>query len=317
MQDVSEVEFELQKEKELLQAIMRRLQIPESQSTAETGNLDTSRQSSNDFPALSEQPNVFRTGQSQNRPNFPSVPLNQPSPSLAKFATRQVQPVSTSATFSAVPSPVLQIRTPKTVGPIRRRFNDTSGPPPAGGASEEDVSRRQVAHSVAVDIGEQLSRKRELYKKENVRPPFTYASLIRQAILESPGKQLPLSEIYNWFESTFCYFRHNAETWKNTVRHNLSLHKCFVKAKVKPAAWTVDDVEFCKLRPRRCTTWGVLSEEPTLTQSLRHHGDALNASLQAALGESNKGLINNSLITPKATSSGKTPSRPTERRSLT
>lgn len=35
-----------------------------------------------------------------------------------------------------------------------------------------------------------------------------------QAIIESPDKQLTLNEIYNWFQTTFCYFRRNAATWK-------------------------------------------------------------------------------------------------------
>nr|XP_033817457.1 forkhead box protein P3 [Geotrypetes seraphini] len=85
----------------------------------------------------------------------------------------------------------------------------------------------------------------EYYKVNNVRPPFTYASLISWAILESPEKQLTLSEIYHWFTRRFAYFRHNTATWKNAVRHNLSLHKCFVRVEnVKGAVWTVDEVEY-------------------------------------------------------------------------
>jgi hypothetical protein len=60
----------------------------------------------------------------------------------------------------------------------------------------------------------EIQRNREFYKNADVRPPFTYASLIRQSIIESPDKQLTLNEIYNWFQNTFCYFRRNAATWK-------------------------------------------------------------------------------------------------------
>nr|6XAT_A Chain A, FOXP4 protein [Homo sapiens] len=84
----------------------------------------------------------------------------------------------------------------------------------------------------------------------DVRPPFTYASLIRQAILETPDRQLTLNEIYNWFTRMFAYFRRNTATWKNAVRHNLSLHKCFVRVEnVKGAVWTVDEREYQKRRP--------------------------------------------------------------------
>ncbi|XP_070696047.1 forkhead box protein P1 isoform X2 [Pempheris klunzingeri] len=85
----------------------------------------------------------------------------------------------------------------------------------------------------------------ECYKYNNIRPPYTYAYLIRWSILESPDKQRTLNEIYNWFTTMFCYFRHNTATWKNAVRHNLSLHKCFVRVEGgKGAVWTVDETEY-------------------------------------------------------------------------
>ena len=39
---------------------------------------------------------------------------------------------------------------------------------------------------------------------------------------------------------------------QNAVRHNLSLHKCFMRVEnVKGAVWTVDDEEYYKRRPPR------------------------------------------------------------------
>ncbi|XP_034551347.1 forkhead box protein P1 [Notolabrus celidotus] len=85
----------------------------------------------------------------------------------------------------------------------------------------------------------------EFYKYNNVRPPYTYAYLIRWSILECPDNQRTLNEIYNWFTTMFFYFRHNTATWKNAVRHNLSLHKCFVRVEGgKGAVWTVDETEY-------------------------------------------------------------------------
>ena len=59
-----------------------------------------------------------------------------------------------------------------------------------------------------------MSQNRDFYSCKDVRPPFTYAALIRQAINESPGRQLTLNEIYNWFQANFAFFRRNAATWK-------------------------------------------------------------------------------------------------------
>ncbi|MEQ2189024.1 hypothetical protein GOODEAATRI_020899 [Goodea atripinnis] len=39
---------------------------------------------------------------------------------------------------------------------------------------------------------------------------------------------------------------------QNAVRHNLSLHKCFVRLEnVKGAVWTVDEIEFHRRRPQK------------------------------------------------------------------
>ncbi|KAM4573893.1 forkhead box protein P4-like [Odontesthes bonariensis] len=123
----------------------------------------------------------------------------------------------------------------------------------------------------------------ELYKNTDVRPPFTYATLIRQAIMEASGMQLTLNEIYNWFTRTFAYFRRNAATWKNAVRHNLSLHKCFVRVEnVKGAVWTVDEEEYQRRRSQKVTgnpsLMKTVSSSPTF-------GSTLCATLQAALAE--------------------------------
>ncbi|CAM4673903.1 unnamed protein product [Lepidochelys olivacea] len=106
------------------------------------------------------------------------------------------------------------------------------------------------SHGVGIfsDLGPSL----EFYRLSTARPPFTYATLIRWAILESSQRQLTLNEIYQWFSRMFGYFRHNTATWKNAVRHNLSLHKCFVRVEhVKGAVWTVDEDEFQKKRSQR------------------------------------------------------------------
>uniref|UniRef100_A0A0K0G2Y6 Forkhead box protein P3 (inferred by orthology to a human protein) n=1 Tax=Strongyloides venezuelensis TaxID=75913 RepID=A0A0K0G2Y6_STRVS len=92
---------------------------------------------------------------------------------------------------------------------------------------------------------------REYYAMNDVRPPYTYANLIRQAIKESKSNQLTLNEIYQWFHESFVYFRRNQATWKNAVRHNLSLHKCFVRYEYndRGAVWTVNDEEYFRRRP--------------------------------------------------------------------
>jgi len=61
---------------------------------------------------------------------------------------------------------------------------------------------------------------------------MTYVALIASAILRVPEKRLTLSQIYHVIEKTFPEFTVSRAGWKNTVRHNLSLHECFVKGEV-------------------------------------------------------------------------------------
>uniref|UniRef100_M3Y7F2 Forkhead box protein P2 n=1 Tax=Mustela putorius furo TaxID=9669 RepID=M3Y7F2_MUSPF len=175
----------------------------------------------------------------------------------------------------------------------------TQGPSVITPASVPNVGaiRRRHSDKYNIPMSSEIAPNYEFYKNADVRPPFTYATLIRQAIMESSDRQLTLNEIYSWFTRTFAYFRRNAATWKNAVRHNLSLHKCFVRVEnVKGAVWTVDEVEYQKRRSQKITG------SPTLVKNIPTslgYGAALNASLQAALAESslpllsNPGLINN------------------------
>uniref|UniRef100_A0A665VZF0 Forkhead box P4 n=1 Tax=Echeneis naucrates TaxID=173247 RepID=A0A665VZF0_ECHNA len=161
--------------------------------------------------------------------------------------------------------------------------------------------RRRNSDKYCTPIASELAQNCEFYKNADVRPPFTYASLIRHAILESPDRQLTLNEIYNWFTRKFAYFRRNTATWKNAVRHNLSLHKCFVRVEnVKGAVWTVDEVEYQKRRPPKMTG------SPTLVKNMISGlgFGSLNASYQAALAESSLSLLNSPpLVTPPSAAS--------------
>ncbi|XP_026131600.1 forkhead box protein P4-like isoform X3 [Carassius auratus] len=158
--------------------------------------------------------------------------------------------------------------------------------------------RRRNSDKFCTPIASELAQNCEFYKNADVRPPFTYASLIRHAILEAPDRQLTLNEIYNWFTRMFAYFRRNTATWKNAVRHNLSLHKCFVRVEnVKGAVWTVDEVEYQKRRPPKMTG------SPTLVKNMISGlgFGSLNASYQAALAESSLGLLNSTTLMNNST----------------
>ncbi|KAM4023269.1 forkhead box protein P1 isoform 2-T3 [Anomaloglossus baeobatrachus] len=239
MQVVQQLELQLSKDKERLQAMMTHLHVKSTEPKASPQPLNLV--SSVTLSKTASEPSPQSLPHTPTTPTTPLTPLTQ-GPSV----------ITTTSIHN--------------VGPIRRRYSDKYNVP----------------------ISSDIAQNQEFYKNAEVRPPFTYASLIRQAILESPEKQLTLNEIYNWFTRMFAYFRRNAATWKNAVRHNLSLHKCFVRVEnVKGAVWTVDELEFQKRRPQK-----ISGEDrhcsPSLIKNI-HTSHAyctpLNAALQASMAE--------------------------------
>ncbi|XP_059351951.1 forkhead box protein P2-like isoform X5 [Daphnia carinata] len=376
MQVVAQLELQLQKERDRLQSMM--------------DHLNRARQQQQQAPPPKQSPvksnGSAMRGQSGPPSGDPTNGLQQHqqhhrmSPSLAALVSATMRGVMNP---SASSHPHLLLHPPtqsnhaassmshQNQSQSRRRLSEKPN-------SASNSGLPYLLDRTGLDVHQELQRNREFYRNTDVRPPFTYASLIRQAIIESPERQLTLNEIYTWFQNTFCYFRHNAATWKNAIRTNLSLHKCFVRYEDDFGSyWMVDDAEFVRRRhlargrPRKfeipaaaaaaaaaavqhhqlqlnlnrppsphplqpptpstlvrnrsadgataesaqclvltdgrnvisrsacarrakITAQGVQSKSPSMTPSPTLFGEALNASLQAALAESNMSFLQRS-----------------------
>ncbi|XP_077263583.1 uncharacterized protein LOC143898165 [Temnothorax americanus] len=74
-----------------------------------------------------------------------------------------------------------------------------------------------------------LAENADKYRTDpNAKPPFSYATIICLAMRANNNK-VSLSNIYAWIRENFLFYKYADPAWQNSIRHNLSLNKCFVK----------------------------------------------------------------------------------------
>merc|ERR1719341_2694247 len=105
----------------------------------------------------------------------------------------------------------------------------------------------------------------KLNTRKNPWGNHSYAELIVQAIQSSPEGRLTLAQIYDWMIASVPYFAQRADSssaagWKNSIRHNLSLHQRFLKVQNEGAGksswWTLNPERKLGAKPRRRATSG-------------------------------------------------------------
>uniref|UniRef100_A0A3P9JRA6 Forkhead box O1 a n=1 Tax=Oryzias latipes TaxID=8090 RepID=A0A3P9JRA6_ORYLA len=88
--------------------------------------------------------------------------------------------------------------------------------------------------SAAAAAAAAAAQRKSSSSRRNAWGNMSYADLITKAIESSPENRLTLSQIYDWMVKSVPYFKDKGDSnssagWKNSIRHNLSLHSRFVR----------------------------------------------------------------------------------------
>ncbi|XP_023691370.1 forkhead box protein K2-like [Paramormyrops kingsleyae] len=156
---------------------------------------------------------------------------------------------------------------PSPTGTISAANSCPSSPRGAGASGYRSARALAPEVQLAVDHSQPEYDKEALEQgspKDDSKPPYSYAQLIVQAITLAQDKQLTLNGIYNHITKNYPYYRTADKGWQNSIRHNLSLNRYFIKVPRsqeepgKGSFWQIDpasvdklvDQAFRKRRPR-------------------------------------------------------------------
>ncbi|KAJ5584081.1 uncharacterized protein N7459_003881 [Penicillium hispanicum] len=179
-------------------------------------------------PISAPNPPMFTTDSPTKKPPFP-INAQSSMPQSALFTTfssvnsesskekeNQHPEDSSNGNFADFPEPSYESKVP-----MKRTLLDAA-------PLKERSAKKQKREEVSLD---HLPEPHEMppIEDDGIKPPYSYATLIGMSILRAPNRRLTLAQIYKWISDTFSYYKNSDAGWQNSIRHNLSLNKAFIK----------------------------------------------------------------------------------------
>ncbi|KAM9840407.1 forkhead box protein O3B [Aulostomus maculatus] len=241
----------------------------------------------------------------QKRPRSCTWPLPRPDSSAVKPESNDTDiipeeeddeedsttPTASSANDSGVVTEDQSSNSPLADGGLSSPGQESGGSP-LSSHSPTPTSGALTPSSLAA---QQTPRKAS--SRRNAWGNLSYADLITKAIESAPDKRLTLSQIYDWMVRSIPYFKDKGDSnssagWKNSIRHNLSLHSRFIRVQNEgtgKSSWWMINPEGGKggKAPRRRAV--SMDNSNKYTKSARGRAAKKKAALQAAAAAAGEG----------------------------
>ncbi|KAK0722878.1 fork head domain-containing protein [Lasiosphaeria miniovina] len=159
------------------------------------------------------------------KPGSPSSsrPPRRPLPSSGEAQALQSSPqVKSSRNQGSGPQ--------KTLAPAPPDYKRPGTPPSARSRAAAPQTSPAVEQTPLMMMTGNHDADLSLDENKHMKPQYSYAQMITQAITHTQDEKLNLNGIYNFITSRYSYYRHQPPSgWQNSIRHNLSLNKSFEK----------------------------------------------------------------------------------------
>ncbi|KAF8543912.1 fork head domain-containing protein [Trichophaea hybrida] len=146
---------------------------------------------------------------------------------LQHYIVDEEQPLVHTPTNDAAFEPASAIAKLATSGPAHGELPGASRMQSDALEINSNAMAPAYQRGVLLELTEDMDYSQDAMKE--VKPPYSYALLIAQAILSSDTEQLTLASIYQFIMDKYSFYRHSNMGWQNSIRHNLSLNKAFRK----------------------------------------------------------------------------------------